>query len=249
MWAPLAAELARDHTVVVPDLRGMGLSSHPAGGYDKKTQGAGRRARARRAEDRASRPSSRTTSATWSPTRSPRSIPTGSTRWVVMDAPLPGIGPWDEILQNPLLWHFRFGGPDMERLVAGPRAHLSRPLLERVLGRSRSDRRGDARSTMRRSMRGRAPCIRRSRSSPPSIRTRIDNQAFAAQGKLDDAGAGDRRREVLRARRMADVMRVRRHRRHRRRSIADSGHWLMEEQPAATMAAITAFLATPPSGG
>ena len=29
MWAPLAAELARDHTVVVPDLRGMGLSSHP----------------------------------------------------------------------------------------------------------------------------------------------------------------------------------------------------------------------------
>src|SRR5467141_2896506 len=38
MWAPMAAELARDHRVVVPDLRGMGLSSHPAGGYDKKTQ-------------------------------------------------------------------------------------------------------------------------------------------------------------------------------------------------------------------
>src|SRR5258706_16221002 len=38
MWAPLAAELARDHTVVVPDLRGLGLSSRPAGGYDKKTQ-------------------------------------------------------------------------------------------------------------------------------------------------------------------------------------------------------------------
>jgi len=26
------------HTVIVPDLRRMGLSSHPAGGYDKKTQ-------------------------------------------------------------------------------------------------------------------------------------------------------------------------------------------------------------------
>ena len=38
MWAPLAADLARDHTVVVPDLRGMGLSAKPAGGYDKKTQ-------------------------------------------------------------------------------------------------------------------------------------------------------------------------------------------------------------------
>ena len=29
MWAPMAADLARDHTVIVPDLRGMGLSSKP----------------------------------------------------------------------------------------------------------------------------------------------------------------------------------------------------------------------------
>src|SRR5215475_12868365 len=32
MWAPLAAALASSHTVVVPDLRGMGLSSHPETG-------------------------------------------------------------------------------------------------------------------------------------------------------------------------------------------------------------------------
>jgi hypothetical protein len=38
MWTPLAAELARDHTVIAPDLRGMGLTSRPVGGYDKKTQ-------------------------------------------------------------------------------------------------------------------------------------------------------------------------------------------------------------------
>src|SRR5215475_4194263 len=38
MWAPLAAVLARDHTVVVPDLRGIGLSEHPEEGYTKKTQ-------------------------------------------------------------------------------------------------------------------------------------------------------------------------------------------------------------------
>ena len=29
---PLAAVLAQDHTVIVPDLRGTGLSSHPEGG-------------------------------------------------------------------------------------------------------------------------------------------------------------------------------------------------------------------------
>jgi hypothetical protein len=29
MWAPLAIVLAKDHTVIVPDLRGMGMSDHP----------------------------------------------------------------------------------------------------------------------------------------------------------------------------------------------------------------------------
>src|SRR5262249_47786232 len=38
MWAPMAIDLGRDQTVVVPDLRGMGLSAKPAGGFDKKTQ-------------------------------------------------------------------------------------------------------------------------------------------------------------------------------------------------------------------
>lgn len=38
MWVPMATDLARDHTVVVPDLRGLGLSSKPTGGFDKKTQ-------------------------------------------------------------------------------------------------------------------------------------------------------------------------------------------------------------------
>ncbi len=35
MWGRLAAELARDHRVIVPDLRGLGRSSRPEGGYDK----------------------------------------------------------------------------------------------------------------------------------------------------------------------------------------------------------------------
>src|ERR1700689_3371953 len=38
MWIPMACVLLADHTVIVPDLRGLGLSSKPSGGYDKKTQ-------------------------------------------------------------------------------------------------------------------------------------------------------------------------------------------------------------------
>ena len=38
MWAPLAIVLAKDHTVIVPDLRGMGMSDHPDTGYTKKNR-------------------------------------------------------------------------------------------------------------------------------------------------------------------------------------------------------------------
>src|SRR5712691_11690609 len=38
MWVPLAEPLIADRTVVVPDLRGMGLSSHPEDGYEKTAQ-------------------------------------------------------------------------------------------------------------------------------------------------------------------------------------------------------------------
>jgi pimeloyl-ACP methyl ester carboxylesterase len=43
-WTPLAADLMKDHTVVVPDLRGIGKSSKPESGYDKKTQAQDMRA-------------------------------------------------------------------------------------------------------------------------------------------------------------------------------------------------------------
>src|SRR5258708_31119728 len=39
-YAPLAAELVKTYTVIVPALRGIGRSSPPAVGHDKKTQAA-----------------------------------------------------------------------------------------------------------------------------------------------------------------------------------------------------------------
>src|SRR6202045_433713 len=38
MWAPLAASLAADHTVIVPDLRSMGLSAVTEHGFEKANQ-------------------------------------------------------------------------------------------------------------------------------------------------------------------------------------------------------------------
>src|SRR5215470_10251795 len=93
MWAPMASDLARNYTVVVPDLRGMGLSSKPAGGFDKKTQ-AGDVAGVLDALniDRADLVTHDIGNmvgyafAAQHPDRVPR--------LVLIDAPLPGVGPW-----------------------------------------------------------------------------------------------------------------------------------------------------------
>ena len=126
MWVPLAKDLARDHTVIVPDLRGLGLSSKPSGGYDKKTQagdiaGVLDALKIKQADVVAHDIGNMVTFAFAA------QYPQRANRIVLIDAPIPGVGPWEEILKNPMLWHFRFGGPDMERLVKGrERIYLDR---------------------------------------------------------------------------------------------------------------------------
>src|SRR3982074_89329 len=118
MWAPLAARLVADHTVIVPDLRGMGLSSHPESGYDKKTH-AGDIVRVLdklniRKVDLVTHDIAIMVGYALA-----AQFPDRVIRWVVMDAPLPRIGPWDDIIRSPAPWHFNFRGPDVERLVKG----------------------------------------------------------------------------------------------------------------------------------
>jgi pimeloyl-ACP methyl ester carboxylesterase len=238
MWVPLATELARDHTVIVPDLRGMGLSSHAEGGYDKKTQGkdvAGVLDALKVGQaDLVTHDIGNMVGYAFA-----AEYPSRVDRFVLMDAPLPGIGPWEEILKSPLLWHFRFGGPDMERLVAGreriyldrfwnefsatPQAfgEVSRMHFARLYARPGAMRAGFAQFA----------------AFDQDV---IDNQAFASRGKLTMpvlAIGGEKSFGTM----MAVVMRV----------VAtdveelvipNSGHWLMEEQPAATVAAVRAFL-------
>src|SRR6201991_1955415 len=91
MWAPLAAVLVRDHMVIVPDLRGMGLSEHPDTGYTKKNQ----------AVDIAGVMDALKVLKADLVTHDIGNMvgyalaaqyPARITRWIVIDAPLPGIG-------------------------------------------------------------------------------------------------------------------------------------------------------------
>jgi pimeloyl-ACP methyl ester carboxylesterase len=126
MWAPIAARLVKDHTVIVPDLRGMGLSAHPDAGYTKKNQAvdiAGVLDHFKIDEaDLVTHDIGNMVGYAFA-----AQYPNRVTRWIVIDAPLPGIGDWDTITRDPRLWHFNFRGPDVERLVKGrERIYLDR---------------------------------------------------------------------------------------------------------------------------
>jgi pimeloyl-ACP methyl ester carboxylesterase len=126
MWAPLAAVLVKDHTVVVPDLRGMGLSSHAATGYDKVTEAADVRTVLGKLGIDHSVVVGHDIGTMVAYAYAAK-YPDKTDKLVVMDAPVPGIPPWDQIVRSPALWHFSFGGPDAERLVAGrERIYLDR---------------------------------------------------------------------------------------------------------------------------
>src|SRR6202012_3150449 len=127
MWAPIAAKLVADHTVIVPDLRGMGLSAHPDTGYTKANE----------ARDIAGVMDALKVGKDALVTHDignmvgyqlAAQFPARITKWAAIDAPLPGIGAiWDAQLSNPKAWHFNFHGPDEERLVAGrERIYLDR---------------------------------------------------------------------------------------------------------------------------
>jgi pimeloyl-ACP methyl ester carboxylesterase len=125
-WAPLATELVKNYTVIVPDLRGIGRSSRPAGGYDKKTQAADIRAVITTLGfDRAfvvSHDIGIMVAYAYAAL-----YPDKVERLVVMDAPLPGIAPWDDLIKDHRLWHFSFWGTDEDRLVQGrERIYLDR---------------------------------------------------------------------------------------------------------------------------
>src|SRR5262245_9768652 len=118
MWAPLAAALVKDHTIIVPELRGMGLSSYPDSGYDKKTQAQD----IARVMDRLNVQKADLVThdiGNMVGYALAAQYPDRITHWVIIDAPLPGIGPWDEILKNPLLWQSNMHAPSVVRLVKG----------------------------------------------------------------------------------------------------------------------------------
>ena len=237
MWAPLAKALYKNHTVIVPDLRGMGLSSQPKGGYDKKTQATDiamvmDKLNVRNA-DLVTHDIGNMVGYAFA-----AQYPARVTRWVVIDAPLPGIGPWDEILKSPLLWHFNFRGPDVDRLVKG----RERIYLDRFYNELSANPKSVDEATRNH--------YARLYARPGNMHYAFeqfaafsqdanDNKSFA-QRKLTmpilalgaEKSFGDQQAAIMRDVGTSVEGGI----------ITNSGHWIMEEQPAQTVSKVRAFL-------
>ncbi|MCW3797600.1 alpha/beta hydrolase [Sphingomonas sp. BN140010] len=239
MWSPLAAELMRDHQVIVPDLRGLGLSAKPKTGFDKKTQGG---------DVAGVLDALRVTKADLVTHDIGNMVgfafamehPERVRRFVLIDAPVPGVGPWEEVLKNPLLWHFRFGGPDMERLVAG----RERIYLDRFWNEFSADpQRFDEESRRHYARIYALPGAMHSgfEQFHAFDQDAVDNRAWlAAKGKLKmpvlalggEKSFGDQMAVVMRSGAENVTGGV----------VPASGHWIMEENPDATVKLVRAFL-------
>ena len=239
-WAPLAAELEKTYTVIVPDLRGIGSSSRPAGGYDKKTQAADIRAVVTTLGfDRTfvvSHDIGIMVAYAYAAL-----FPDKVERLVVMDAPLPGIAPWDDIVKDHRLWHFSFWGPDAERLVAGrERIYLDRIWNDFSATPTQPD---DATRKFYAAQYAKPGAMRAGFDHFKAFSQDVDDNKAFAQTKLPmpvlavggEKSFGATEAVVFRA----VAVNV------REAVVPNSGHWLMEESPTYTVALIRDYLKDP----
>jgi len=118
MWEPVMKALSSKYTLIVPDLRGGGLSEAPETGYTKAEMATDVKALLDHygiaKADIVGHDIGLMVAYAFA-----AKYPLMTLKLVVMDAFLPGVGPGDEIYNSPDIWHFRFYGKSAENLVKG----------------------------------------------------------------------------------------------------------------------------------
>jgi pimeloyl-ACP methyl ester carboxylesterase len=238
MWKPLAIKLAPRLTVIAPDLPGIGDSSIPAGGIDMKTSAERVHAAVRalgHAKVRVVGHDIGMMVAYAYAAMYPQEVE----KLVLMDAPLPGVEGWEPVYNNPGIWHFRFYGATPEALVKG----RERLYFEHFWNDFAADKTRSIPEAQRRlytnaySRPGRMAAGFAYFASFP--KTAVD---FAALAKTKLAipvltiGGEKSLGEVLGAQGKlvaSDVTAI---------VVKNAGHWILEEQPGETIAALEHFL-------
>jgi len=118
MWQPILADLAKTHTVIVPDLRGTGGSAKAPGGYEKADMAKDIHELVKLISKEPATVVGHDIGMMVAYAYAAQ-YPADTGKLVLMDAFLPGIGNWKDMFLLRDLWHFHFYGETPERLVQG----------------------------------------------------------------------------------------------------------------------------------
>ena len=239
MWLPLFGDLGKDYIIIAPDLRGLGQSSREKTGYDKKTAAVdihelvkslgytdihlvGHDIGMMVAYAYAAQ------------------FPSEVKKLALLDAPIPGVGDvWEKIYTTPALWHFHFvNSPIALELVNG----RERVFLEHVWQSFGGDlaKFGEEEKRMYAQSYGQPGVMRDAfeyfKAFEPTdaednrnfAKTKLPMPLLVIEGEKGMNGV-----LAIQAALISD---------HVKAIKFSSGHWLMEEKPAETSAALKDFL-------
>src|SRR3984893_950344 len=238
MWKPLATVLAPRFTIIAPDLPGIRDSSIPKTGLDMKTS--------------ADRVHAALNSLGYKKVRVvghdiglmvayayAAMYPDEVEKLALMDAFLPGVGGWEAVYNDPGFWHFRFYGPTPEALVKGrERIYFEHFWNDFAADKTRSIPEADRRAyTLAYARPGRMAAGFGYFASFPKTatdfaglaKTRLGIPVLSIGGEKSLGEARGAQAKLV----ASDVTVV---------ILKDAGHWILEEQPAETTAALTRFL-------
>jgi len=241
MWIPLFDEFGKDYTIIAPDMRGLGESSRPVAGYDKKTIAADihelMKSLGVEKINLVGHDIGLMVAYAYA-----AQYPNDIEKLALLEAPIPGIGDiWERIYTTPALWHFHFvNSPIALELVKGRERlfleHFWQTLSPHPETFPEADRRFYAKSYAQAgAMRAAFEMFKTFNSQDAT-----DNRGFAErkltmpiltiEGDKAMGGALETQSKIV-ANNVASII------------LTDTGHWLMEQRPAETKAELKKFFA------
>src|SRR3984957_19316519 len=238
MWRPLIPKLMEKFTVIAPDLPGIGDSQIPNDGLDMKSAAIRIHSLVKSLGVQKARVVGHDIGLMVAYAYAAQ-FPAEVEKLIVMDAFLPGVPGWELAYNDPNTWHFRFHGPTPEALVAGRESiyfayfwndlaadgKRSLPEADRasyVAAYSRPGR-------MRAGWAYLASWPDTAKDFAQMAKTQLTMPVLSIAGeKASAAILGPQMKRVA-----TNVKVI---------ELKGSGHWLMEERPEETMAALVEFL-------
>jgi pimeloyl-ACP methyl ester carboxylesterase len=238
MWKPIIPVLAERFMVIAPDLPGIGDSSIPTDGLDMKTAAIRIHTLAKSLGVEKAEVVGHDIGVMVAYAYAAQ-FPAETTKLVVMDAFLPGVTGWEAVYNSPDYWHFRFHGPTPEALVAGrERIYFEYFWNDFAADKTRSipeaDRVAYAAAYARpgRMHAGWAYFVsfqQAAKDFAQMSQTKLTMPVLAVGGEKSLGQVLGAQMKVV----ATDVTVV---------VLKDTGHWVMEENPAETTAALQKFL-------